>query len=115
MAISNENLSEDPKWPGCSPEQIQQARKDAIKHHPENIVVISLKYVKFALPYEEGIKVMQLLKNTEIVSSEIAYNYLKIIPIELNTISMEILPYTEYVEYKMRTLLKITEIPHDPF
>lgn len=109
MATSvNENLI----YPGCSEKDIANARISANSVDIRNHMIIKFKYHKIVVPYFAGIKILEALEQCEFVSDEIAWDYLKIIPVDDdNKVYSEPLSHEQYVEMKMRHLLRIQERP----
>ncbi len=96
-------------------EEVDQAALNARKMIEDNYVTIDVKYVKLVLPFDDATLLVSLFKKAEILSNEIAWDYLKIIPLNSETVNIGILSREDYIEFKMRTLLKINTKPQEPF
>ena len=105
----------DKRFPDKSKEEIIEAIEAVNKKHHENYMQIDFSYIKIIVPYLAGVEILKQLKEAELVSNDIAWDYLKIIPMNTEAVSSIIVARETYIEWKMRTLLKITKKPEDPF
>jgi len=91
---------------------VTKAKLAASNDIQTNYLAIKFRYNEIIVSYEKGMILLDALSNVETVSSEIAWDYLKVLPVnESESISFHIVSKTEYVNMKMRHLLKIKEKP----
>lgn len=105
----------NPKWLRVDAE-IEAAQKEANKNTEDNYLVIEFRFAKYVLPYKDGINLLSTFKNAETIK-DIEWDYKKIMPISDdsdNKINAYLLSKEDYIEMKMRHLLKITKKPPKP-
>ena len=91
-------------------EKTLAALKEASKETEDNYLIIKFKYYDMVLPYKAGLSVLANLNKAEAVE-DIEYNYRKVSPIDDFTIESTIISKEEYINMKMRHILRITKKP----
>lgn len=108
-SIANEQFH--PDWGEKTYRQVSEAKKAAKKLTEDNYIIIKFNYYEFVFPFKEGSAILQSLGKAEAIA-DITYSYKKIIPLDgEHKIESRLITRDEYVEMKMRHILKLTEEP----
>jgi len=92
-------------------EEYEKALKEAKTKPGQSYLLLEFRFVKFILPYDQGIKVLEGLKNVEAMK-EIEWGYHKVCPTDSeHDIKTKVLTHEAYIDMKMRNILGITKKP----
>ena len=73
-----------------------------------NLLMLTLDYTQVVLPYEEGLKLMECLKNAEALESTYNTEHTKIKNFDGSSVKMGLFSYKQYQDIKVAQLMGIS-------